>query len=276
MPTAMAGLGELALGGLLALVGIVSLYKLSRVARAALALWSRSLDAPGTVTDGEVVAVEGEAVVDEPAPAADRLFDGDETVGAYLWRAQFTEAGNVTYDSDRGEFRQGRNTFASGVEAGRVDVTTGGRKLAVDPSWLREVHDAPALADIEVGNPARNVSLPVYFTRYVWDSAYAHLRATPGKCSGEELAEVVDLYREDVHTDGFAIDARGVADGRPLFVSGEIRVEDGRPTVVGTDETPLLLSDAGSDGLRRALLWRAARYIATALAMVGIAAFFLS
>jgi len=272
----MVGLGELAVGGVLALVGVWSLYKLSRVAVATLALRRRSLEYPGTVTGGEVVTVEGETVVDDPAPAADQLFDCDEAVGAYLWRAQFTDAGNVTYDSDRGEFRQGRDTFASGVEAGRIGVATNGRTLAVDLSWLREAHDAPALTDIEVGNPARNVSLPAVLTRYVWDSAYAHLQATPGKCSGEGLAEVVNLYREDVHTDGFAVDARGIPAGQRLFVSGEIRVADGRPTVVGTNETPLLLSDAGRNGLRRALLWRAARYTATAMLMFGIAAFFLS
>jgi hypothetical protein len=60
-----------------------------------------------------------------------------------------------------------------------------------------------------------------------------------------------------------------VPEGRELFVHGELRVVDGQRTIVGTDETPLLLSDQGRDGLLRALWWQCLNYVVLIVGTLG-------
>jgi len=262
----MVDIGQVVVGGLLALIGAWAAYRLSTVARAAVAVAGASPEPPTGVVDGETVTVEGEVFVEDTPVAADRLF-GDREVGAYVWRARFLSDG-YDYDSDRGELRRQRSTFASGVESGRFGVTSDGRDVYVDLSWLDRAYGSPALADLEVGNPVRNASLPFFLTRYVWDAPYVHLDGTLGESPADRLTDVFELYRSDVRAEEFSVDARGVpADGR-LFAHGEVRIEDGDPVLTGGDGTPLVLSDRGRDGLVRALGWRAARY-GLALAAAG-------
>jgi hypothetical protein len=272
----MVGIGEGLLGGVFAVVGVWAVHRLSVVANAALALRRTPTDETGHLADGRTVAVEAPVFVDEPAAVADRLFDSDdETVGAYLWHAWFPDTGRYTYDSDRGELRQGRNTFASGLEVGRIGVTTGGQPLYIDASWLQQLYDADTLSELEVGDPASNTKLPTVLTRHVWDSLYVSLNSTAGDCSVDRLTDVVDLYRDDVATDEFGVESRGVTAGRRLFVHGKLRVRDGEYVVGGTEETPLLVSDTGREGLARQLRWRALKYALALLAATGLGGLFV-
>jgi hypothetical protein len=266
----MVGIGELLLGGVFALVGLWAVHRLAVVARVFLALrGAPTTDAAG-LTDGQPVAVEGPVFVDEPALVTERLFDpADGTVGAYLWHAWFPDAGRYTYDRDRGEFRKGRNTFASGLEAGRMGVTTGGRPIYLDLSWLRQVYDGDALSELEIGSPVRNAKLPTIVTRHLWDGIYVSLTSAAGDCSMDRLTDIVDLSRDDVAADEFNLEARGIRAGQQLFVHGELRESDGGYRIVGTDRTPLIVSDTGRGGLVRKLRWRALKYT---LALLGAAA----
>lgn len=257
----MVGVFEVIIGGVFAAVGVWAAHRLSVVANAALALRGGSTDDTTPLEDGQPVTVEGRVFVDEPAPTADRLFDSTvDTVGAYVWHAWFHDNGRYNYDFDRSEFRQGRSTFASGIEAGRWGVTTGGRDLFVDFSWFRETYDTDDLSQLEVGNPASNTKLPTFLTRHLWDGVYVSLGSPAGDCSMDRLTDVVDLYRDDVAADEFGLASRGIAAGQQLFVHGELRTRDGEFTVVGTDETPLLVSDTGRQGLERHLRWRGVKY----------------
>jgi len=272
----MVGIAEALLGGVSAVVVVWAVHRLSVVANAVLAL--RGVPTNGTTrfTDGQTVAVEGPVFVDEPAIVADRLVDSDiGTVGAYLWRAWFPDTGRYTYDFDRGELRRGRSTFASGLEAGRVGVTAGDRTLSIDFSWLHQVYDGDDLSELEVGNPASNAKLPTVVTRHVWDGLYVSLESTVGDCSMDRLTDVVDLYRDDVATDGFNVEARAITAGQRLFVHGEVRVKNGEHTICGTDETPLLVSGTGREGLIRQLRWRALKYVLALLAATGLGALFV-
>lgn len=264
----MSSVDTLVIGGLLVAIGVLLASRLARVLGALVALWGVSPTESPTIADGEAVAVGGKAFVEEPATAADRLFPDAGDVGAYVWQAGFLSSGAYTYDTARGEFRQRRKPFASGVESGQFGVESDRQRLYVDLDWLREQYDAPALAGLEVGNPRGNLSLPALLTRYLFDSRFVCLRSTLGEVAVDTLTDIVELYRDDVHTDEFFVDARGVPAGESLFVHGEIQMRDGRPTVVGTDETPLFISDRCKDGLTRALRWTAAKY-GLALAVVG-------
>lgn len=260
----MVGITQVIIGGVFAAVGLWAAHRLSVVANAALALRGISTDDATRLEDGQPVAVEGRVFVDEPAATADRLFDSTvDPVGAYVWQAWFHDTGRYNYDFDRGESRQGRSTFASGIEAGRCGVTTGGRNLYIDFAWFRETYDTADLSELEVGDPASNTKLPTFLTRYVWDGLYVSLESSLGDCSMDRLTDVVDLYRDDVAAEEFGVESRGITAGQELFVYGELRRRDGEFTIVGTDGTPLLVSDSGREGLTRQLRWRGVKYALT-------------
>ena len=267
----MVSAGDVVFGVLLGVLGVWGVYRLLVTVRAYLAVRGAAPDSTPALHEGASVAVEGTVFVEEHAVAADRIF-GDREVGGYLWRAGFFDTGRYTYDFDRGESRRGLSTFASGVESGRVGVTTAGRDVYLDLPWLAEAYDAPALSDLDVGDPKSNTSLPFVVTRYLWDSPYVDLHGTIGECSADQLLDVVDLYRDDVAADEFRIDARGVPAGGRLFVRGEVRTVDGNPTVTGTDATPLVVSDRGYEGFVRGLLWRLPAYAAIPVAAAGVLA----
>lgn len=76
-------------------------------------------------------------------------------------------------------------------------------------------------------------------------------------------------------TDQFNVESRGIRAGQQLFVCGELRVTDGEYTVVGTSETPLLVSDNGRKGITRQLRWRAVKYVLALLGATGLGALFV-
>jgi hypothetical protein len=272
----MIGLWEALLGGVFAIVALWAGHRLLAISNGFLALRGASSPDGTQLEDGQAVAVEGTVYVDEPAVAASRLFDpGDGTVGAYIWHAWFPDAGRYTYDSDRGEFRQGRNTFAAGLAAGRIGITSGGRDLDLEFDWYDELYENDPLEGLEVGNPAQSTKLPTVVTRYVWDSVYVSLQSPIGDCSIDRLTDIVDLSRDDVAAEEFSLSARGITAGTELFVQGELHRRDGEQVIVGTDATPLLLSDTGRGGLIRQLRWRAAKYTLALLGAVALGIVFV-
>ena len=104
---------------------------------------------------------------------------------------------------------------------------------------------------------------------------YVSLESTVGDCSMDRLTDVVDLYRDDVAADEFNVESRAITAGQRLFVHGEVRVKNGEHTIVGTDETPLLVSETGREGLTRQLWWRALKYVLALLAATGLGALFV-
>jgi len=258
----MVDLVRLAIGGVLAVVWLFVAVRLWESVRVLAWLRRRSTSTVSGSTDGDAVAVEGRVFVEDSPVAAERLFDdGDGRIGAYVWRLMFTEGGSYVYDDERGTFRQARQTFASGIESGTFGVAADGRRLHLDTGWLDRTHDGAELSDVEVGDPTANVSLPAVISRHVFDAPHVHLEGTRGGCSADRLATVLNFYRDDVDADEFHVEARAVPAGTKLFVRGELRVEGGRATVVGTDETPLLLSDQGRDEMQRQLLWTALKHL---------------
>jgi hypothetical protein len=272
----MAGIAELLLGAVFAVVVAWAGHRLTVIGKAALTLRKASPDETTQFTDGQTVAVEGPVFVEDSAPVADRLFDpATGEIGAYLWHAWFPQASRNKYDFERGEFRQGRSTFASGLEAGRLGVTTSGQTLHIDFSWLDEVYDTDTLSELEVGDPVNSAKLPTIVTRHIWDGNYISLESPIGDCSVDRLTDVVTLSRDEVEADHFNIESRGITAGQHLFVHGELRVRDGEQVICGTDKTPLLVSDTGREGLVRQLRWRALEYVLALLGAVALGAFFI-
>lgn len=265
----MVGLGEALLGVVFALVMLWALHRLSVIVRATLALWGTPTDDTLKRADGQQVAVEGQVTVGEPAAVADRLFDAtDRPVGAYIWHAWTPDTGRNTYDFDRGELRGGRNTFAAGIETGKLGVSTHAQQLSIDVDWLRDLYDTDDLSDLAIGDPVSNTSLPTFVTRHLWDSIYISLETAIGDCPATQLRDVVNLHTDDTSADAYGIEARGITAGQQLFILGEVRERDDEYTVTGTDQTPLLISDTGRSGLVSQLRWRALKY---ALALIGAA-----
>lgn len=52
-------------------------------------------------------------------------------------------------------------------------------------------------------------------------------------------------------------------------------MKNGEYTIVGTDETPLLVSETGREGFTRQLWWRALKYVLALLAATGLGALFV-
>ncbi|MFB6297604.1 MAG: hypothetical protein ABEH56_03700 [Salinirussus sp.] len=259
--------------GIFAPIVLWAVHRLTVVAKAARALRRTPVSDVTRVETDRPAAIEGQAFVDEPAPVSERLFDPTTAaVGAYAWQAWKPDIGRNTFDSDRGEFRAGRGTFASGMEAGRVGVTVDGQPVYFDPSWLRQVHDSDSLPELEVGNPWL---LPSFFTRHLVDSNYVSLESTIGDCPIDRLTDVVSVTEDDAPIEEFNIEARGITAGQRIFLHGEIREDDGEYTLVGTGETPLLVADTGHEGFKRYLLWRGVKYTVVLLAAAGLGALFV-
>lgn len=267
---------EALLGIVFGLVLLWALHRLSVIGRAALALRGAETTEPHQYEDGQQIAVDGQVIVDEAAPVAERIFDHEGgTVGAYIWHAWFSDAGSNIYDFDRGELRAARSTFASGFEAGHVAITTGDQPLQIDLGWFESVYDPDRLAALEIGDPRSNTKLPTFMTRYLWDSLYVSLSTVIGDCSLTRLVDVVDQYRDDVDTDEFNIAGRGITAGKELFVHGELQVRNGEYRIVGTDKTPLIISDTGRTGYLKGLLWRAIKYLIAAVGAIGLTVAFV-
>ena len=269
----MIRLAEGLLVVVLALVMLWALHRLSVIGKAAYTLWKTPIDMRVQLEDGQQIALEGQVVVDEPASVTERLFDPtDRPVGAYIWHAWTPDTGRNIYDFDRGELRGGQSTFASGMEVGKVGITTAGQQLNIDFTWLDDTYDPDTLSELDVGNPMSYARLPTFMTRYLSDSIYISLESAIGDCRINRLRNVINLYASDADTEEFNIEARGITADQHLFISGKLQENNGEYTLIGTDRTPLLMSDTGREGLIKQLQWRALKYL---LALVGAAGLFV-
>lgn len=235
-------------GGAIAIVA-VTLWGLYYVARSLRSLWIYrelvrvdSEHSPASI-DGEEVAVEGTVTVDEEAPASDLATDGSVSpVALYVWRVVLT--GGV-----------GRDTVESGVEFGLFSITTDNGEIRVDPSWLREAHDAPKLADVRTDS--RILSRPDRV--YLWRSPYVHLGNEPTTMPLARVSDVIEADL-DISLDGNDFESKAVSEGTRLAVYGELSIDQGTPTIRGTDDTPLFVTNCGIDTVRSNLLGRAVTY----------------
>ena len=272
----MVGFTEALLGIVFGLVILWALHRLSVIGRAALALRGAETTELYQYGDGQQVAVDGQVIVDEAAPVAERIFEQkDGAIGAYIWHAWTPDVGGNIYDFERGELRPVRSTFASGFEAGHVSVKTGGQPLEIDFGWFESVYDPDRFSELEIGDPRRNTKLPTFMTRHLWDSLYVSLSTPIGDCSLTRLADIVEQYRDDVDADRFNIEGRGITAGEELFVHGEVQVRNGGYRIVGTDRTPLIISDTGRTGYRKGLLWRAIKYLIALVGAIGLLVLFV-
>ena len=261
-------------GGALTLLCLYYAYRLANSLRLFRSLAGVTPDSSPTLADGERVTVEGVVTVEEEAPASDYATDGlTAPVGMYVWQAAFPRSGQRVIDVENWTTRQARATFASGVESGSFTVATGSGEVRVDPSWLRETHDADRLAEVRpVGFlPSRTWHV------YLWNSPYVQLADHSTEMPLERLRSVVDDDPDvDLHDDLFL--SKAVVEGSRLTVHGELSVGAGPPTIRGTDDTPLFVSDGGVDAVRRSLRRRALTYglylvLAAAATVVSVFAF---
>lgn len=270
----MIGIDLLVFGTLFAVLALVGIRRLSAVLKALVALWRRPQATGTDVSPDEAVSVEGRVFVEESATAADRLFDDAQEVGSYVWRATHTQGGSYRYDFDRGELRNVRRSFATGVETGQFGISTGRADLYVDPSWLCRAYESKPLSEVTVGELRSNVSLPLRLSQRLFDSPYLHL-TTVGECPSGELSDVLDVKIHDNRTEEFVVEGRGIPADVRLFVSGTVRIENGMPTIGGTGDSPLLISDVGRSGLRRHLAWAALKKILLLAVVTALAVLFL-
>lgn len=251
----MVAIGTVVVGGIISLICLYYAYRLSNIVRLYRYLFGLTSDNSPVVVDGQPVTVEGVVTVDEEAPASDRATDGQPSpIAMYVWRAAFSRngGGNRIDFKDR-EIKQSKSTFASGVEFGSFALTTQSGDVHVDPSWLRDAHDAKRLSEVRpVGvNPSRTWHI------YLWRSPYVCLNDNLTEMSLERLRDVIDMDGSDVSVSDYYFMSKAVPEGTRLTVHGEVAVRDGTPTIKGTDDTPLIVSDGGIDAVGNALRRRA-------------------
>jgi len=58
-------------------------------------------------------------------------------------------------------------------------------------------------------------------------------------------------------------------------MSGTVRIKDGRPTIVGTNDAPLLISATGRNGLRHQLIWAILKKALLLALVTGLGILFL-
>ena len=272
----MVGLIEGLLGVVLVLVILWALHRLSVIGKATLTLWRTPVDTGVQFEDGQQIALEGQVVVDEPARVAERLFDPtDRPVGAYIWHAWTPDTGRNIYDFDKDELRGGQNTFASGIEVGQVGITTDGHQLNINFNWFHDTYGPDTLSELDVGTPMSYAKLPTFMTRYLSDSIYISLESAIGECGINRLRDVLNIHNSDVSAEEFNIEARGITAGQQLFIIGELEESSGVYSLRGTDQTPLLISDTGREGLIKQLRWRALKYVLALVGAVGLFVLFV-
>lgn len=86
------------------------------------------------------------------------------------------------------------------------------------------------------------------------------------------------LSRTNLSNSSTLLHGEGRPSGYPLDSSGQTVGEGRRPTIEGTDDTPFVVSDGGSDAIRSTLRRRAQHYgaylvVALAATMLSIRAF---
>lgn len=250
-----------------------------------LRLWKRyrtlppAADGATDLVDGERVTVEGEIVVDEPADAGEHagaMVEGDSPIALVIWRVQRIRSGNrrsYTFDFVNRTFKRSGRTVEAGLEAGRFSLDDGAAPVRVDTDWLEAEYGGSDLA--EFSPSGLRVSTPRSFR--VWSTPYLTLR---------KHASIVPLKRMQGMIAGgvpanlslgrYRVESRAVPGGGSIAVHGEAAIESGERVIRGTDETPMIVSDLGIDGLRNGLRNKIALYGVGVLGGLAVGGYFVS
>lgn len=252
----MVGVQTVVVGGVGFLFCLYYAYRVTNTVRLYRLLSGITADSAPIFVDGEPVTIEGTVTVDEEAPYSDYAIDEKTApIAMYVWRAAFKKNSEPIVDFEERELKQSRATFASGLESGSFAITTESGDVRLDPSWLRDKHDAIKLSDVRpVGFlPSRRLIV------YLWRSPYVQLGTHLSEVSLERLRYVID-DDPDIGLENDFFMSKAVSEGTRLMVHGELSIDGGTPTIRGTDETPLVVSDGGLDVVRSNLRWRAIKY----------------
>lgn len=226
--------------------------------------WGESYDSQ-EIVDGEPAAIEGNVIVDESAYVAERTVENTDTVvGAYLWRATFSNNKNVMDFKNR-TVRDGRITFASGIEFGQFSVAGSNRAVRVDPTWLLDIHDSTQLSELTVSGIHSHlmISIPL------WESPSVHLTGAKTKRTLDQISDLINT-RDGEGLDRYHIESKPVREGNTIAVCGNIRIEQGVPVIYGTDTLPLAISDQGFDGLRKNLRRKIGKHGLVSISLLAI------
>ncbi|EMA27464.1 GIDE domain-containing protein [Halobiforma nitratireducens] len=229
--------------------------------------------------DGETTTVEGSVEVADPVEAT--VGDGYDAAGGdasptalLVWRIQRLKSKNqYTVDLERRTIKKSGTTYESGIDAGTFSVDDGMRTVRVDPSWLLDRYGGSDLGDLSLSGT--NVSGPR--SSRPWSTPYAYLRGqrvdfrldqrqTP---LGGTVAQ--GLGNDTLSLGRYRFESRRLPDGESVTVHGEVTLEDGEPVLRGSEETPLVISNRGLDGLRSRLRTRTLLYGVGGLALLAVA-----
>lgn len=246
-------------------------YRAARATGLYRSLAGTAADSTPTFVDGQPAAVSGEVTDVDPPDASDRLVDGDDAVAAICWKATFPKSGSNRIDFGDRELKQNTATFASNLRSGSFAIADGGRSIGVDPTWLRETHDATPLSDVTVGGVTRSKT----FHTYLWDSPYVHIDEEPTRASLETARGIVSKHDASIDLDDYLLETKTIRADDTLSVRGEVRLDQGKPVLRGTDRTPLTISTTGFEGLVGDLKSRAIRYGLASVVLLAISLQFL-
>ncbi|OAQ54764.1 hypothetical protein HTG_04150 [Natrinema mahii] len=216
------------------------------------------VDTSREIVDGEPAAIEGPVTVEESAYASDRVVENTgPSVGFYLWRATFPSRNNVI-DFENRTVREGRVTLQSGIESGTFGVRSNHGSIDIDSTWLLDTGNGIRLSELSVSGFHSHIKIAIP----LWESSSLHL--TTGKTSRtlDGISDLIDVRipeNKQSKLDKYYLEAKPIRDGSTIAVHGKIRLEQGKPVLYGTDAVPLVISDQGFDGLRRALRTRMAK-----------------
>ncbi|KTG11494.1 hypothetical protein AUR64_03680 [Haloprofundus marisrubri] len=239
----MVDVVELFWVGILSLLCLYAVYRLTNTLRLYHVLFGVSpTESPDLVT-GSSVAIQGPVTVNKEAPHSSVATDGSESpIAVYVWRILSTSPGG--------------GSVASGVEFGSFAIDTDSGEVKVDPSWLREAHDAPILSKVRTDG----YTLTVPFRVSLYTSPYVHI---VHEATTMALARVNDVIEAELNlspdTDRF--ESKAIPENAPLLVFGELLIDAGTPTIRGTDDTPFFIANCDLNAVRSNLRRRALYYV---------------
>lgn len=238
----MVSVGALLGAGTVTLFCLYCGYRLTTALRLYAVLFGVTPTQSPALTGDDAVAIEGTVTVDEEAPHSDLATDDyGSPIAAYVWRILTTGPGG--------------GVVASGVEFGSFSIATDSVDVRVDPSWLRETHDAPALTDVRTDGYVRSAP----YRSSLWGSPYVHFVHEASSMPLSRVSGVI-AAELDISVDTNTLESKAVPEGVPLSVYGELSTEGGTPTIRGTDDTPLFLANCDLDDVRSTLRGRALYY----------------
>ncbi|WP_242492718.1 hypothetical protein [Halogeometricum borinquense] len=182
--------------------------------------------------------------VDEEAPHSDVATDGYESpIAAYVWQILLRRS-------------TGGGTVAWGVEFESFGIDTNSGEVKVDPSWLREVHDAPMLSNVRTDG----YILTAPYRIDPSTSPYVHIVHEGTTMVLARVSDVIEAEL-DIPLDTNRFESKAIPEGAPVLVFGELSIDAGTPTISGTDDTPFFIANCDIHDVRSNLLRRALYYV---------------